>query len=230
MVLQDKLKALRIEAGLSQIDTAEQLQVHGISVKSYTISNWESGKRTPSAAEFLALCDVYNVDDIREAITGKRSIEVGKSPFDGLNKQGIDNARSYIKFLKSNPTYTEDEEYTPRVFRLYDLPVSAGSGMYLDSSDYTEMTAHDLIPDEMDYAVRVSGDSMEPKYHDGQIIFIKEQAHLENGEIGIFALNNDAYLKKLVDDTLVSLNKKYKPILLQEHDDLRIFGKVIGTY
>ena len=53
-----------------------------------------------------------------------------------------------------------------------------------------------------------------------------------NGEIGIFALNGEAYIKKLKDDKdgifLISLNEKYEPIRVGENDRLDIFGKVLG--
>ena len=53
-----------------------------------------------------------------------------------------------------------------------------------------------------------------------------------NGEIGIFALNGEAYIKKLQNDTdgifLISLNEKYAPIKVSENDRLDIFGKVLG--
>jgi len=51
---------------------------------------------------------------------------------------------------------------------------------------------------------------------------------LDEGEIGIFCLNNDVYLKKLGRGCLISLNSKYEPIPICAHDDLRVFGKVVG--
>jgi SOS-response transcriptional repressor LexA len=86
----------------------------------------------------------------------------------------------------------------------------------------------DTVPSETDYAVRVSGDSMTPRFVDRQIIFIHEQPYVEDGEVGIFALNGDAYCKRKVDDKLLSLNPRYKPIKLREWDEFRTFGKVLG--
>ena len=57
-------------------------------------------------------------------------------------------------------------------------------------------------------------------------------AYLENGEIGIFYLNGDAYIKKLQEDKngvfLISLNEKYSPIPVGENDRFDILGKVVG--
>lgn len=115
-----------------------------------------------------------------------------------------------------------------RLLRLYDISVSAGDGNYLDSDDYEMIEVDDLVPESADYAVKVKGDSMMPRFVDRQIIFIHEQSALDEGEIGIFCLNNDAYLKKLGRGSLISLNPKYDPIPIKEHDEIKVFGKVVG--
>lgn len=113
-----------------------------------------------------------------------------------------------------------------RLLRLYDIPVSAGHGNYLDRSDYEMIEVDDLVPASADYAVRVNGDSMMPRFVDQQIIFIHEQPALDEGEIGIFCLNNNAYLKKLERGCLISLNPEYDPILIREHDKFKVFENI----
>lgn len=115
-----------------------------------------------------------------------------------------------------------------RLMRLYDMPVSAGHGNYLDNGGYEMIEVEGTVPSSADYAVRVSGDSMTPRFVDQQIIFIHEQPVLSEGDIGIFCLNNEAYLKKLGKACLISLNPDYTPIPIREHDDFSIFGKVVG--
>ena len=67
---------------------------------------------------------------------------------------------------------------------------------------------------------------------DGQIAWVLKQDFVENGEIGIFSLNGEAYIKKLQDDKngvfLISLNEKYPPISVGENDRFDILGKVVG--
>lgn len=115
-----------------------------------------------------------------------------------------------------------------RLLRLYNVPVSAGLGNYLDDGSYEMIEVDNTVPNMADYAVRVSGNSMMPRFVDQQIIFIHEQSALDEGEIGIFCLNNDAYLKKLGKEYLISLNPEYDPIKIQVYDDLKVFGKVVG--
>lgn len=115
-----------------------------------------------------------------------------------------------------------------RLLHLYNIPVSAGLGNYLDDGSYEMIEVDNTVPSLADYAVRVSGNSMMPRFVDQQIIFIHEQSALDEGDIGIFYLNNDTYLKKLGKGYLISLNSEYNPILIHDYDDFRIFGKVVG--
>lgn len=115
-----------------------------------------------------------------------------------------------------------------RLLRLYDMPVSAGLGNYLDGGGYEMIEVESTVPSLADYALRVSGESMTPRFVDRQIIFVHEQPALAEGEIGVFCLNNDAYLKKLGKGCLISLNPDYAPIPIREQDSLSVFGKVVG--
>ena len=72
---------------------------------------------------------------------------------------------------------------------------------------------------------------MEPAFHDHDMVYVHQQETLDDGEIGIFSLNDNAYIKKLRNDSdgtfLISLNQKYAPIPVHlDRDDFRIFGKV----
>ena len=116
-----------------------------------------------------------------------------------------------------------------RSILLYDLPVSAGPGVYLDDT-YAEKIN---IPDNdktsiADYALKISGNSMEPKYHDGDILLVENAESVEIGELGIFILDGNGYFKKFGGDTLISLNPEYGDIFLREYAETVCCGKVIG--
>ncbi len=116
-----------------------------------------------------------------------------------------------------------------RSIGLYDMPVSAGTGEFLAESVRTDI----VIPDdprtaEADYALRINGDSMEPKYHSGDIILIQNAEAVEEGELGIFVLDGSGYFKKYGGDHLISLNTKYPPIRLRDFTDVACCGRVVG--
>ena len=102
----------------------------------------------------------------------------------------------------------------------------------VDGPKETVRIDESILPEDTTFGVRISGDSMEPEFHDGQIAWVLQQESVANGEIGIFALNGEAYIKKLQNDKdgifLISLNEKYAPIRVSENDRLDIFGKVLG--
>ena len=116
-----------------------------------------------------------------------------------------------------------------RKISLYDLPVSAGTGVYLTDTESVEIN----IPDnpetaDADFALRIKGNSMEPKYRDGDVILIEECDALEYGELGVFILDGDGYFKKFGGDRLISLNPDYEPILLKNFEEITCCGRVVG--
>ena len=120
-----------------------------------------------------------------------------------------------------------------RSIDIFENAVSAGTGNFLvDGPKETVRIDESILPEDTTFGVRISGDSMEPEFHDGQIAWVLQQESVANGEIGIFALNGEAYIKKLQNDKdgifLISLNEKYAPIKVSENDRLDIFGKVLG--
>ena len=94
------------------------------------------------------------------------------------------------------------------------------------------MKVGDEVSLDADFGVRVSGDSMEPLYLNGQIIWVHQQETLEDGEIGIFFLDGEAYVKKYHKTpdgiSLISMKKKYAPIKVSSGSVFRTFGKVVG--
>ncbi len=112
---------------------------------------------------------------------------------------------------------------------LYELPVSAGVGVYLDEA--MAETIH--IPDndktaEADYALRISGNSMEPKYRDGDVLLVRHADSIDVGELGIFLLDGCGFFKVYGGDRLISLNPSYAPIPLKDFADVQCKGLVVG--
>ena len=114
----------------------------------------------------------------------------------------------------------------------YDHPASAGTGQYLND---VRVERIELPVDiDADFVIPIKGDSMEPDYHDGDLVFIQTSVDLNNGVIGVFNYNGDAYIKQLVIDKdqayLHSLNPKYKDMPITPETDFRIIGEVVDLY
>ena len=146
-------------------------------------------------------------------------------------------AKSTARFMRPEPlaarltaAYADNKNgFARRTLPLYDLPVSAGVGVMLDTDTAEEITVSDNSRTrEADFALRISGNSMEPRYRDGDILLVQEADTVEFGELGIFISDGNGFFKVFGGDRLYSLNPEYGDILLKDFDDVRVAGRVIG--
>lgn len=139
------------------------------------------------------------------------------------------NAR-VLSPIPAAPARTEESRSAgKRSILLYDLPVSAGQGVYLDDSRAESIR----IPvggktAAADYALRIYGNSMENKYQDGDILLVQNVDRINIGEAGIFLLDGCSYFKIFEGDRLHSLNPAYSDILLKDYSDIQCKGRVVG--
>lgn len=134
-----------------------------------------------------------------------------------------------ILSIPKAPITESNTEFGKKSVLLFNLPVSAGPGVYLDESSAETIT----IPENertvsASFALRLSGNSMEPKYHDGDILLVEETESVEVGELGIFVLDGNGYFKKFGGDRLISLNPEYGDMLLRNYAESVCCGRVVG--
>lgn len=114
-----------------------------------------------------------------------------------------------------------------RIINYYYRLASAGTGQIIFDMPPTKRIE---IPDiqkyrKADYAIGVNGSSMEPKYHDGDMLLVEMTDQIGFGEIGIFSVDGECYVKELGDGELKSLNPASKNIPLNE--TAHCMGRVI---
>lgn len=221
------LQQRRRELEMSQSELAQRLCLLGCPVTNQAVSKWEKGMTTPNARQFLALCEALEIDDVRGSFSGGTD-----GIFAGLDRTGRTKALDYVRLLKMSGLYSPQPVTTViRTLPLYSLAVSAGTGQFLDGEDYELVEVGAEVPDGVNYGVRVAGDSMEPEFHDGQVIWVHQQRSLMTGDIGIFLYDGNAYLKQLVAHkdcmALHSLNAQYSDIRISPELPLRVLGKVM---
>lgn len=112
----------------------------------------------------------------------------------------------------------------------YPQSASAGDGNYI----FDELPEWHTVPknsktEEADFMLMVSGDSMLPKFADGDIVLVKKTPSIFEGEIGIFYIDGDAFIKQMGSGELISLNPDYPNIAIKTCNDVRCFGQVIGV-
>ena len=204
---------------------------YGLEVSLSAISHWEKETTTPSAKQFLALCDIYKIININETFL----VAVKDNPLFSLNEEGKAKVFEYASLLVTSGLYQKQKkQIVPfrRKIRKFHLKASAGSGQYLDSDAYDVIEVGDEVSSLADFGITLAGNSMEPQFINGQTVWVHSQETLSNGEIGIFYYNGDAYCKKYFEGDgcvkLISLNPSYDPIQVDPGKEFRIFGKVVG--
>lgn len=114
------------------------------------------------------------------------------------------------------------------ILTMYEDAVSAGTGEYLDDGRCVEITVDDTpLTQRADFVLRVSGDSMEPTYYDGDKVLVESTTELQYGDIGIFILEGEGYIKEYRPEGLYSHNTKYG-IKKTGEGRCEVVGKVIG--
>lgn len=217
------LKERRLELGLTLEEVGDI-----VGVGKSTVRKWEQGMISNmgrdkivsiskalkiSPLDILEIEEQNNIYTIYNQLNPHRQTKVYNFATDQLNEQRV--------------------EETPAIYHtveVYSL-LSAGTGIVdLDPTDTTEIELNGHVPPH-DLAFEVRGDSMEPVFENGEIVFVKKTQDIHNGQIIAVQINEEAYIKKVYINNdhmrLVSLNKEYEDIIATEQDDIRIVGKVL---
>ena len=199
----------------------------------YLISGKEKNSSTELTADEQELLTYFN-----ELDTFNKGKIIGKAEtLAELNTKTVKSepkniTKTVLKQPKTGALIEPDQinEDTYTYIDLYDMPASAGNGTYLMSNSCEPLKVKcNSLTSDANFAVEVRGESMEPSFYDGDVILIKTQPFVELGELGIFIINDEGYVKEFGGDRLISLNSKYKDIYFHEYDDIHCKGKVLGV-
>lgn len=80
----------------------------------------------------------------------------------------------------------------------------------------------------VDFAIDTNVGNMEPIFSHEDITLVQQDAELFPGDIGVFVVNSNAFIKELGENELISRNKDYKNIPIHDGDNVVCMGKVIG--
>lgn len=231
------IKEARERIGMSQKDFAAILEI-GAS----TLNGYEKGNHEPKSDILCKIAKLCNTTiDYLLGITNDPEPETPNfkttsseqahiKKYRALDEHGKDMVDTVLNKEHERILSYEAEETPEEYFvKYYDMPASAGTGVPLDDEPYQYLKVPETPTTlRADFAIRVSGDSMEPKYYDGDILLVENAIDIEIGEIGIFVLNGAGYVKKKGRKGLISLNENYNDIDVKEYDNCKCVGKVIG--
>ncbi len=206
-----------------------------------TVTGWKSGK-IPSSDILIKLSTRFNVSvdyllfgkDNNSALT--LSIEENKiiKEYRYLSDKSKTEIRSTLNHLYDMEMQMEisSELAVPTISIPHSLfKVSAGVGEWLPEESWNTILILDTPQArKADFALTIEGDSMMPDFENGDIVLVKKQDAVDIGQICIYIIEGNGYIKKFGGDRLISLNKKYDDILFSDYDiqDIHCKGLVIG--
>lgn len=239
----NKLKEGRINKGFKQSDVTKFT-----GIKNTTLSNYENGVTEPDIDTFLQLCELYELD-YASILAEAYGLNVQGTDFD-IKPSEIEHIKKYrsldahgqetvsyildketIRVQQINNAYKDGHsviEFPTYFMTYYHNLASAGTGEYIFEdlpTDTIEVPANELS-EKADFVIGVNGDSMEPTFHDGEKVYVEKMQVLEIGDIGIFMINNQCFIKEVGEDGLISHNPKYD--IISGDENIECIGKVIG--
>lgn len=200
------IKRLRTERGITQEQLASLLKV-----SRSTIGMYETGGREPDFETCEAIADIFNVD--MDYLLGRSSVE-RKHP---ITPSPIPPGFSPMPEMVQVP-----------------LIGTIACGTPITAEQNIEQMV--CVPSRWHatFTLTCKGQSMEPRIHDGDLVAIRSQAEVENGEIAAVRIGEEATLKRVyLHPSFIELrpeNPAFESIILsrEEMNSVTIEGKAIG--
>ena len=225
------IRTFRIRRGLSQPELAQR-----VGVQKNAVSNWEAGRSRPDLDTVPLLCKALGIDIPRFFGAVPRALSADDRNLLERYHRLSDENRQVLYRMAQVLLEAQPEKSAPiadiRARRLFynEARTAAGVGNPLDSrrrGRYVYLRDDGTLP-EADEIVTVTGDSMEPTFHDGDDLLVRYSDGIRPGEIGIFVADGEGYVKEYQPDGLHSHNPAYAVLKFGDDDNVRCVGRVTG--
>ncbi|MGC7645533.1 LexA family protein [Staphylococcus epidermidis] len=177
-------------------------------------------------------------------------VGVGKSTVRKWETGDIENMKrdkivKLAKALSVSPSYImgiEEEQPQIETLPVKKIPVvskiSAGLPIYSEENliDYIYFATNKLNSDKEEFGLKVSGDSMDKIFQDGDIVVVEKDSIVENGQLGVVMINGyNATVKRIRyngDQVILipeSNNTNHYPQVYGKDDEVKIIGRVVAS-
>ena len=224
------IRRRRREKGMNQEELGAKVHIG-----KNAVGAWESGRSRPDLSSVPVICEALGLSleefyGIRKASAKKADVPeefaVRYKALTHYHRQIILHEMDAL--LKLQETPAKEQRSFIRIYR-NDLAACAGPSFAIGETSgepvWIEKTPLTAKADEI---IFVSGNSMEPEFHDGDQVLVQHGAAVRPGEIGIFTNGDAGYMKEYQRDGLHSLNPAYPIMRFSEGDEVRCIGKVLG--
>lgn len=222
------IRSRRRMKGLSQEDLGSR-----VSVRKNAVGAWESGRSRPDLSSIPVICETLGIS--LEEFFGVPVMRETDTPEEFTDRYAAltDYHRQIV--LKQMDTLLEMQKPAViakrKMIRLFrnNLSACAGPSYAIGDTNGEEIWIEETpLTAQADEIIRVSGDSMEPEFHDGDQVLVHHTSSVRPGEIGIFTNGDAGYIKVYQKDGLHSLNPAYPTMSFGDGDEVRCIGKVLG--
>lgn len=253
-IIAENITHFRKQRGITQKELAKEV---GISAS--TMTDYMKLRSAPSFGVIQKLADYFGVrkSDIDTTFKEESTDSLPDTPdfltqqiTDNVVQLSVENKKIVLRTSEDLLKEQKNEEETKinevsEVISLYQVEVVSETaaacgfnyGFGYDDTD-RETIEVDEQPPRHDIATKVSGDSMQPDYQDGDILYLVDKGLTTyNGDLAVIAYGDRSYFKKIYTENgrlrLVSLNDKYEDIILDfppvEDTHIKIYA-VVGVY
>jgi phage repressor protein C with HTH and peptisase S24 domain/DNA-binding XRE family transcriptional regulator len=216
-----------------------------------TVNAWENGRGEPDITTLITLSSMYGVGNLLALIAtdmygDKAPIAPELAPDEESFLSKYRALDHYGKLTALRVVESENERVRitgargnlsdPPPQRYIEIPVSKhpfypGNGVreneLFESAELIRLPENELYTGA-EFAVRVDGAGYEPRFSDGDILIIKRQPEIQIGEIGIFSVDGEVYLRGNGHGRLISINPGLDDITLTGKHKIRCIGKIIA--
>ncbi|MEG3270079.1 helix-turn-helix domain-containing protein [Streptococcus suis] len=231
-ILAYNIKEYRKSKKLTQKDLAVLLDVAPTA-----ISAWEVGRNKPLMDKIEQMAQIFNIKK-SELLGETAPTTAPNSLIEQISDKVVQltepNQKSVLRYSSELLDKQERELHeAPLIeYRIYEK-LSAGTGTAIYDDHSYDLAYFDKELDH-DIASWIYGDSMEPKYLNGDVALIKETGFDYDGAIYAVVWDGQTYIKKVYRENyglrLVSLNNKYSDKIAPYDEDPRIIGKIVGSF
>ena len=236
----DMIRQCRREKGLSQEELGSL-----VSVGKNAVGAWEAGRSRPDLSSVPVICEALGItvpaffgieEDETEAeasASGKKASGKAVSAFaDRFDRLNDYHQQVILREMDMLIDMQEETRPVRKLVRIYRNELSACAGPSFgigDDAGEPVWLYADSVTEQADEIITVCGNSMEPTFMDGDQVLVQHTKNLRVGEIGIFLVDNEGYIKEYQRDGLHSHNPAYATISFDGEDAVRCVGKVLGV-
>ena len=226
------IRRRRTALGLKQAELAER---GGVSRN--TVAGWETNHSRPDLGTLPALCRALKISlNAFFGLEKKRTAEENRvlevfSELEAQDRESILWQMEALRDRRAEQRRMKEPVPIPRVVALFrnERGAAAGFGAALGEAQGEKMVLlADRDTERADEVITVCGRSMEPTFYDGDQVLVQHTKELREGEIGIFLVDNEGYIKEYRKDGLHSHNPEFRTMTFHEDQNVRCIGRVIG--